>query len=75
MPVSAPRRPVERPDSPTTWPSVHETGRRPRRSLPALLRLGPGEREVVWLYLLTRVGIWATAGAVGWLFPADGAAR
>ncbi|MGZ9935672.1 mannosyltransferase family protein [Streptomyces sp. NC-S4] len=78
MPVSTPRRPVELPGSPTPWPPVRETGRRPRllrRPLPAFLRLGPGEREVVWLYLLTRVGIWATAGAVGWLFPSDGEAR
>ncbi|MGW8500432.1 mannosyltransferase family protein [Streptomyces sp. CLCI03] len=79
MSVSSPqRRPVELPEPPTTWPPVRETDllpRRPRRSLPGFLRLGPGEREVLWLYLLTRIGIWATAGAVGWLFPADGAAR
>ncbi|MFB6515611.1 mannosyltransferase family protein [Streptomyces virginiae] len=79
MSVSSPqRRSVELPEPPTTWPPVRETGRlprRPRRSLPGFLRLGPGEREVLWLYLLTRIGIWATAGAVGWLFPADGQAR
>lgn len=79
MPVSSPqRRSVELPEPPTTWPPVRETGRlprRPRRSLPGFLRLGPGEREVLWLYLLTRIGVWATAGAVGWLFPADGQAR
>lgn len=36
-------------------------------------RLGPRDLEVLRLYVLTRVGIWATAGAVGWLFPSGGA--
>jgi len=32
----------------------------------------PGDRDVLWLYLLTRVGIWTTAYCARWLFPADG---
>ncbi|MFB7176657.1 mannosyltransferase family protein [Streptomyces sp. NPDC056257] len=83
MSVSAPHRPAVVADSRTTGPRVPDEGRtvgadrsgharRARRTLP---RLGPDDREVLWLYLLTRVGIWAVAGAVGWLFPADGNAR
>lgn len=34
-------------------------------------RLGPADREVLWLYLLTRVGIWTTAYCVRWLFADD----
>nr|WP_267882089.1 hypothetical protein [Streptomyces sp. NRRL F-2664] len=37
--------------------------------------LRPGDREVLWLYLVTRLGIWATAAAVGRLFPSDGESR
>ncbi|KOV17151.1 integral membrane protein [Streptomyces sp. XY413] len=37
--------------------------------------LGRADREVLWLYLVTRVGIWATAAAVGRLFPSDGESR
>ncbi|MEV0371761.1 mannosyltransferase family protein [Streptomyces sp. NPDC050636] len=33
--------------------------------------LGPADREVLWLYLLTRIGIWTTAYCTRWLFPAD----
>ncbi|WP_432215809.1 mannosyltransferase family protein [Streptomyces hygroscopicus] len=40
--------------------------RRRRRWVP-----GPADREVLWLYLLTRVGIWTTAYCTRWLFPAD----
>ncbi|WP_404952833.1 mannosyltransferase family protein [Streptomyces sp. 147326] len=81
MPVSAPHRPAEVAGPRTAGPRVPEDegrtdrthrARRARRTLP---RLGPDDREVLWLYLLTRVGIWTTAGAVGWLFPSDGNAR
>lgn len=34
-------------------------------------RLGPADREVLWLYLLTRVGIWTTAYCMRWLFADD----
>ncbi|MFG2340723.1 mannosyltransferase family protein [Streptomyces yangpuensis] len=71
MSVSAPHRPAEAPRS-RPAPAGPAPAPRPRRPLPLLRRLGPADREVLWLYLVTRVGIWATAGAVGWLFPADG---
>ncbi|MCI4085344.1 glycosyltransferase family 39 protein [Streptomyces sp. MMS21 TC-5] len=74
MSVSAPPRPYETPRSrpaPARRPSIP----RPRRVLPALSWLGQADREVLWLYLMTRVGIWATAGAVGRLFPSDGESR
>ncbi|MGV4926717.1 mannosyltransferase family protein [Streptomyces sp. BHT-5-2] len=38
-------------------------------------RLGRDDREVLWLYLLTRVGLWATAYCVRWLFPQSSAAH
>ncbi|MFD7495613.1 mannosyltransferase family protein [Streptomyces sp. NPDC059832] len=34
-----------------------------------LLRIGPADREVLWLYLLTRVGIWTIAYCTRWIFP------
>ncbi|MGW1429729.1 mannosyltransferase family protein [Streptomyces sp. NPDC002431] len=33
------------------------------------------DREVLWLYLLTRAGIWTTAYCTRWLFADDGKAR
>ncbi|MGR4878373.1 mannosyltransferase family protein [Streptomyces sp. LARHCF249] len=63
MSVSAPPRAVEVP-----------RGTAVRRPVFAW-RPDPADREVLWLYLLTRVGLWTTAGAVRWLFPADGRAR
>ncbi|MFI9645543.1 mannosyltransferase family protein [Streptomyces sp. NPDC052040] len=39
------------------------------------LRLTAVDREVLWLYLLTRTGIWITAYCTSWLFPADRATR
>ncbi|WP_328316131.1 mannosyltransferase family protein [Streptomyces sp. NBC_00388] len=38
---------------------------------PPLIRVGPADRDVLWLYLATRLGIWATAYCARWLFPAD----
>ncbi|WP_432094015.1 mannosyltransferase family protein [Streptomyces sp. bgisy100] len=43
-----------------------------RRRLPVL---GPADREVLLLYLLTRAGVWILAHCTRWLFPADGKAR
>ncbi|MFH8347623.1 mannosyltransferase family protein [Streptomyces sp. NPDC018045] len=37
----------------------------------ALRRLSPVDRDVLWLYLSTRTGIWLTAYCARWLFPAD----
>ncbi|MEU8787368.1 mannosyltransferase family protein [Streptomyces sp. NPDC048637] len=31
---------------------------------------GPADREILWLYLLTRTAIWITVHCTGWLFPA-----
>ncbi|MFD5575615.1 mannosyltransferase family protein, partial [Streptomyces cadmiisoli] len=79
MSVSSPqRRSVELPEPPTTWPPVRETGRlprRPRRSLPGFLRLGPGEREVLGVNLLTGFGFGPPGGAGGGLAPPAAAAR
>ncbi|MFE9565916.1 mannosyltransferase family protein [Streptomyces sp. NPDC006487] len=36
-----------------------------------VLRLPHDDREVLWLYLLTRAGLWVTAYCTRWLFPAD----
>lgn len=33
-------------------------------------RLSSGDREVLWLYLLTRLSLWGTAYCTRWLFPA-----
>ncbi|MFG2208485.1 mannosyltransferase family protein [Streptomyces sp. NPDC048638] len=48
----------------------------PPRARTALLglrafRLGPADREVLWLYLLSRTAVWVTAYCTRWLFPAD----
>ncbi|MFH9795476.1 mannosyltransferase family protein [Streptomyces virginiae] len=74
MSVSAPPRPSGTPRSrpaPARRPAIP----RPRRPIPTLRWLGRADREVLWLYLVTRVGIWATAAAVGRLFPSDGESR
>ncbi|MFF7738384.1 MULTISPECIES: mannosyltransferase family protein [unclassified Streptomyces] len=34
-------------------------------------RLRPMDRQVLWLYLLTRIGVWVTACSTRWLFPSD----
>ncbi|MEU6311064.1 mannosyltransferase family protein [Streptomyces sp. NPDC047014] len=80
MPVSAPQRPpaapaIPAPALPTSYgsPSGPRPERRPVRRLAR--RLDSADRQVLGLYLLTRLGIWATAAAVGWLFPADAQAR
>ncbi|MEU3669952.1 mannosyltransferase family protein [Streptomyces virginiae] len=74
MSVSAPPRPSGTPRSrpaPARRPAIP----RPRRPIPTLRWLGRADREVLWLYLVTRVGIWATAAAVGRHFPSDGESR
>ncbi|MEU6327894.1 mannosyltransferase family protein [Streptomyces sp. NPDC047049] len=70
---SPPTRPRPTRPRPTRWrPTRPRPTRRPgpesrrRRYVP-----GPADREVLWLYLLTRVGIWTTAYCTGWLFPDD----
>ncbi|MFH8411403.1 mannosyltransferase family protein [Streptomyces sp. NPDC018019] len=34
-------------------------------------RLSPADRDILWLYLSTRTGIWLTAYCARWLFPSD----
>lgn len=38
-------------------------------------RLNPGDRDILWLYLSTRIGIWVTAYCARWLFPSDPATQ
>ncbi|WP_414167448.1 mannosyltransferase family protein [Streptoverticillium reticulum] len=42
----------------------------PKPSGRRVFRLPPDDREVLWLYLLTRAGLWVTAYCARWLFPA-----
>ncbi|MGW5868390.1 mannosyltransferase family protein [Streptomyces sp. NPDC055239] len=64
-------RPSERPAVP-----VHPDSKPPEQPRPPLpadratLRLSPADREVLWLYLLTRVAVWITAYCARWLYPA-----
>ncbi|MFH8747713.1 mannosyltransferase family protein [Streptomyces rimosus] len=41
----------------------------------AIRRLSPGDRDILWLYLSTRIGIWVTAYCARWLFPSDPATQ
>ncbi|UNO41403.1 mannosyltransferase family protein [Streptomyces sp. MST-110588] len=71
------RAPQSAPPTAPHEPSPHErssrerSASRPRAALlrRAAARLGPADREVLWLYLLTRISIWITAYCVRWLFP------
>ncbi|WP_411103202.1 mannosyltransferase family protein [Streptomyces sp. cmx-4-9] len=68
------RHPVPARLSPST-PTAGRLGtRRPAEAFPRRLvrRLRPLDREVLWLYLLTRTGIWTTAYCARWLFPSRG---
>ncbi|WP_335982193.1 mannosyltransferase family protein [Streptomyces sp. CA2R106] len=38
-------------------------------------RLTRADRDVLWLYVLTRAGLWGTEYCARWLFPADGDSR
>lgn len=76
----APQRPGPRPPAPRRLtPKPTGTSRRvPLGRTPGLRRprlLAPGDREVLWLYLFSRAGIWITAYCARWLFPADHATR
>ncbi|MFG2888241.1 mannosyltransferase family protein [Streptomyces sp. NPDC048248] len=42
---------------------------------PASWRLSPADRDILWLYLLTRIAIWITAYCARLLFPSDPAAH
>ncbi|WP_329068500.1 mannosyltransferase family protein [Streptomyces sp. NBC_01429] len=54
---------------------IQERPKLPEPGWPARFRnrvatlLGPADREVLWLYLLTRLSLWGTAYCTRWLFP------
>ncbi|MFB6815290.1 mannosyltransferase family protein [Streptomyces sp. NPDC056347] len=68
MSLLVPPRQRERPASPTAVAAEEAGGKRAPW-------LGAADREVLWLYLLTRVGVWTTAYCTRWLFADDGKAR
>ncbi|WP_432126810.1 mannosyltransferase family protein [Streptomyces sp. bgisy082] len=73
MPISAPPSPGR---APVRTASTVRTA--PSEAPPAPVpppRLRPADREVLWLYLLTRAAVWTTAYCTRWLFPASGDAR
>ncbi|MFJ7125449.1 mannosyltransferase family protein [Streptomyces sp. NPDC098101] len=72
MPISAPPSPRRAPvrGASAVRPVPPEV---PSRAAPPRLR--PADREVLWLYLMTRVAVWTTAYCTRWLFPASGDAR
>ncbi|KPC90872.1 integral membrane protein [Streptomyces sp. NRRL F-6602] len=76
-PGPSPHPAERRPDSPQTAPEDEPGARSSPAALPQhlLRRLRPADREVLWLYLLTRAGIWITAYCTRWLFPDDGDTR
>ncbi|MYS07973.1 hypothetical protein GTW71_16375 [Streptomyces sp. SID6041] len=73
MSVMSPRSPEKAPPNPPNPPAppLPAVPRPARRRL----RLGAEDRDVLWLYLLTRVALWTTAYGARWLFPADGGAH
>ncbi|MEU8134074.1 mannosyltransferase family protein [Streptodolium elevatio] len=82
MTLTPPRTPPARP-APTT---PHRSGDRPEaRRKPRTAPTGPAaallariprlDRDVLWLYFLTRIALWTTAYATRHIFPADGDAR
>lgn len=70
QPPSGTGRKPAAPDTRGTGP-----GRWARLLRPARLPLNGADRDVLWLYLLTRVGLWVTSYSVAWVFPADGEAK
>ncbi|MFB8403175.1 mannosyltransferase family protein [Streptomyces sp. NPDC055912] len=71
MPVMSPRSREETTPLPPLLPPPR-TDRGRRRRLPPL---SAEDRDVLWLYLLTRASLWITAYGASWLFPADAGAR
>ncbi|WP_328462523.1 mannosyltransferase family protein [Streptomyces sp. NBC_00448] len=54
------------------------SGARRRRPSPVrrfAARLTPADRDVLWLYVLTRAGLWVTEYCARWIFPADADSR
>ncbi|WP_446465484.1 mannosyltransferase family protein [Streptomyces sp. BRA346] len=82
MPVAPPEprhtAPSSTPHHPA-WSSAPRKRPSPRQRVMRFARLpsrlSPGDREVLWLYLLTRISLWITAYCVRWLFPPNGDAH
>ncbi|HET6858493.1 MAG TPA: mannosyltransferase family protein [Streptomyces sp.] len=67
-PLRPPAAPARTTRTAAPRPGREATGR--RRSTGRLpVSLAPGDREVLWLYLFTRAGIWTVAHCTRWLFP------
>ncbi|MFD7666106.1 mannosyltransferase family protein [Streptomyces sp. NPDC059788] len=64
-------RPLPRPPEPAVRSGRARWGMRGR----VPWRLGSADRDILWLYLSTRIGIWLTAYCARWLFPSDPAAQ
>ncbi|WP_371800916.1 MULTISPECIES: mannosyltransferase family protein [unclassified Streptomyces] len=79
MSISAPQRQAERqrerPYAAGAGITAPRRAPEPAASRLRFPRIGAADREVLWLYLLTRAGIWTTAYCTRWLFPDDGRAR
>lgn len=53
-------------------PPDEPLGSRARSAWRSLLgRLGPEDRDVLWLYLASRVSVWIVAYCARWVFPRD----
>ncbi|MFE6062895.1 mannosyltransferase family protein [Streptomyces sp. NPDC056431] len=59
----------------TSLPPLLPLPRTDRRRRLLTLPLSAEDRDVLWLYLLTRTALWITAYGARWLFPADAGAR
>ncbi|MEU8892416.1 hypothetical protein [Streptomyces sp. NPDC048442] len=74
-----PQRTATRPAPAPAGRGTSTGGRKPHlRGLSRLrlrLPLNGDDRDVLWLYLLTRVGLWVTSYSVAWIFPSDGEAK
>ncbi|MFF4984001.1 mannosyltransferase family protein [Streptomyces sp. NPDC001046] len=75
--IPAPRTAAGAWPPPPAAPAGEPSRRRRARPAPgrARYRLSPLDRDVLWLYLLTRAAVWITAYCARWLFPPDQDAR
>ncbi|ARQ68647.1 mannosyltransferase family protein [Streptomyces marincola] len=73
MPVAPPESP---PHARRSAPRERPARRFPHTIVrPLAGRLDPADRDVLWLYLLTRISVWVTAYCVGWVFPPERGTR
>ncbi|MFG2222500.1 mannosyltransferase family protein [Streptomyces sp. NPDC048644] len=74
--TAAPEHPPASPgESTATGPRPTGTASPGHRMSRLTARLTPADREVLWLYLLSRIGVAVTAYCARWLFPSDRATR